>query len=253
MQFFKQNDINKIKSELALINSRYFNLMIKLWKLFYRLKTKKAKEYLSHGVMRRLGIIKRSIENAFTIFPVERDNLLSKNELADVGINLHAFFVNIFGILDNLAWVVIHENQLTAKIDKKSIGLFIGKTQKCFTEEFRSYLNSGSIKKWYDEYLKNYRDALSHRIPLYVIPKTLNPEQKMQMEQIENKIANCYKSLDLDPIDKLREEQESIGDVCPFFGQALSENKDVVLHAQIIADFNTIEEIVEKYCQMFPG
>ena len=109
----------------------------------------------------------------------------------DSTINLHAFLINIFGLLDNLAWVVIHEQQLTDKIDKKNVGLYENKTQVCFTEKFRSYLNSDRMKKWRNEYLKNYRDALSHRIPPYVPPKTLNPEQKTQEEQIENKIVEC--------------------------------------------------------------
>ena len=251
MSFLKQDDVDKIKSELALINSRYLDLTIKLWGLYNRLKTEKAKEYLSHGVMRRLGTMMRSIENVFTIFPIEKGTLLSMNELKDVDINLHAFFINIFGLLDNLAWVLIYEKQLSAKIDKKSVGLYKKKTQEHFTEKFHGYLNSGSMKRWYEEYLKNYRDALSHRIPLYVPPQALIPEQALQVKQIENKIADCYKSCDLDMIEKLRKEQNSIGDVCFLISHAFSESKSIVLHAQLIADFNTIEEIVGKYCEMF--
>ena len=251
MSFFKQDDVDKIKSEFALINSRYTNLSIKLQKLHSSLKTDKAKEYLTHGVMRRMGIMMRSIENVFTIFPIERIKLLSMDELRDVDINLHAFCINIFGLLDNLAWVLIHEKQPAAKIDKTSVGLYKKKTQEYLTEEFRRYLNSERMKKWYAEYLTNYRDALSHRIPLYVPPKTLTPEQASQVKQIENKIADCYKSCDLDMIEKLRKEQDSIGDVCFLVSHAFSESKSIVLHAQLIADFNTIEEIVEKYCEMF--
>lgn len=251
MSFLKQDDVDKIKSEFALINSRYSDLTIKLWKLHNSLKTDKAKEYLSHGVMRRMGIMMRSIENVFTIFPIERIKLLSMDELRDVDINLHAFCINIFGLLDNLAWVLIHEKQPAAKIDKMSVGLYKEKTQEYLTEEFRRYLNSERMKKWYAEYLTNYRDALSHRIPLYVPPKTLTPEQASQVKQIENKIADCYKSCDLDMIEKLCKEQDSIGDVCFLVSHAFSESKSIVLHAQLIADFNTIEEIVEKYCEMF--
>ena len=251
MSFFEQNHINQIKSEFALINSRYSDLTIELWKLHNSLKTDKAKEYLSHGVMRRMGIMMRSIENVFTIFPIERIKLLSMDELRDVDINLHAFCINIFGLLDNLAWVLIHEKQPAAKIDKMSVGLYKEKTQEYLTEEFRRYLNSERMKKWYAEYLTNYRDALSHRIPLYVPPKTLTPEQASQVKQIENKIADCYKSCDLDMIEKLRKEQDSIGDICFLVSHAFSEGKSIILHAQLIADFNTIEEIVEKYCEMF--
>ena len=52
-------------------------------------------------------------------------------------------------------------------------------------------------------------------------------------------------------IEKLRKEQDSIGDICFLVSHAFSENKSIILHAQLIADFNTIEEIVEKYCEMF--
>ena len=251
MSFFEQNHINQIKSEFALINSRYSDLSIKLQKLHNSLKIDEAKEYLTHGVMRRMGIIKRSIENVFTIFPIERIKLLSMDELRDVDINLHAFYINIFGLLDNLAWVFIHEKQLAAKINKTNIGLYKKETQKYLMEEFRHYLNSERMKKWHAEYLKNYRDALSHRIPLYVPPKTLTPKQASQVKQIENKIANYYKSHNLDMIEKLRKEQDSIGDVCFLISPASSENKPIVLHAQLITDFNTIEEIVENYCEMF--
>jgi hypothetical protein len=132
-----------------------------------------------------------------------------------------------------------------------SVGLYQEKTQEHLTEEFRHYLNSEHMKKWYEEYLKNYRDALSHRIPLYVPPKTLTPEQESQVKQVENKIADCYKSCDLDMIEKLRKEQDGIGDICFFIRHGFSESKSIVLHAQLIADFHTIEEIVEKYCEMF--
>ncbi len=251
MSFFEQNHINQIKLEFALINSRYINLSIKLQKLHNSLKIDEAKEYLTHGVMRRMGIIKRSIENVFTIFPIERIKLLSMDELRDVDINLHAFYINIFGLLDNMAWVFIHEKQLTAEISKMSVGLYKKKMQKYLMEEFRHYLNSERMKKWHTEYLKNYRDALSHRIPLYVPPKTLTPEQASQVEQIENKIADCWDPLDLDMIEKLHKEHDSIGDICFLIKHAFSESKSIVLHAQLIADFNTIEEIVERYCEMF--
>ncbi|MBW2655591.1 MAG: hypothetical protein JRC91_11855 [Deltaproteobacteria bacterium] len=251
MSFFKQDHVDKIKSEFTLINSRYVDIKIKLWELHNRLKTEKAKEYLSHGVMRRLGIMMRSIKNVFTIFPIERNTLLSTSELSDVDINLHAFIVNIFGLLDNLAWVWIHEKQLANEIHQMNVGLYKTKTQKHLTEEFCRYLNSDRMKKWYNEYLRNYRDTLSHRIPLYVLPKALTPKQVSQVKQIENKIADCYKLRNWDMVEKLREESDRIGDVCFLVSHASSENFPIILHAQLIADFNTIEEIVKKYCEMF--
>jgi hypothetical protein len=251
MQIYKQEDIQKMKSELFTVKSRYADLMLQIFEISKTLKEEKAKEYLHHGVARRLEVIERCIENIFSIFPVERNNLLCREELIDVTINLHAFFVNIFGLLDNLAWVSIHENKLADIIDKKNVGLFKKETKKHLPNKFCQYLDSPKMKLWHNQYLTNYRDALSHRISLYVPPQILNAEQKKQFEQTEQEIINCYKTRDFNAIDKLRKQQVNIGTVCPFFVHDSSESKGVFLHPQIIADFNTIEEIVKKYCEMF--
>jgi len=253
MQHFKQEDIQKIKSELEDVGQRYLNLTSKLLELSRILKQEKAKEYLYHGVMRRLRVIYRCINNIFTIFPLEKETLLNRDELDDVMINLHAFFVNIFGILDNLAWIFVHEKNLASKLNQWQVGLFKKETKDNFCDEFRQYLDSSQVKTWHDEYLKNYRDALSHRIPLYVPPKTLNSTQRSQLDLIENKINDSFKLSDLDTIDRLHSEEDKVGDVCPFFVHSLSESegKYVALHAQTITDFKTIEEIVGKFCEMF--
>lgn len=223
MQHIKDEDIKKISSDLFTLKERYLNLVSKISTLSGNLKEEKAKEYLFHGVARRLGIIERCVENIYSIYPLERTELLSCGELKDLDINLHAFFVNIFGLLDNLAWVLIHEKRL--KIDKKHVGLYIDKTQECFEEKFRDYLNSEHMKKWHNEYLKNYRDALSHRIPLYVPPKTLTSEQKNRTEFIEKQLNDSIKLRDYSAIDNLHNRDAKIGNPCPFFIHSISEEK----------------------------
>lgn len=39
------------------------------------------------------------------------------------------------------------------------------------------YLTSERMARWHSEYLKNYRDALAYRIPLYIPPQTVTKEQ----------------------------------------------------------------------------
>jgi hypothetical protein len=168
MQIYKQDDIQKINSELFMVKSRSVGLMVQILELSSKLKEEKARGYLCCGVGRRLEVIERCIKNIFSIFPVERNNLLCQEELLDVAINLHAFLVNMFGLLDNLAWVSIHENKLADIIDKKKVGLFKKETKKYLLNKFCQYLDSPQMKLWHNQYLINYRDALSHRIPLYV-------------------------------------------------------------------------------------
>jgi hypothetical protein len=84
-----------------------------------------------------------------------------------------------------------------------------------------------------------------------VPPQILNPEQKKQLMQMDQEIIDCYKTRDFNAISKLRKQQRNIGTVCPIFAHASSESKGVLLHPQLIADFNTIEDIVKKYCETF--
>lgn len=253
MQTLRDEDIEKIENDLIMLKSRYVKLIDRIWKVADVLKNARAKEYLFHGVARRLDVIERCVENIYSIFPLRREKLLCRDELKDVDINLHAFFINIFGLLDNMAWVAVYETNGLKEINKKGVGLYKAETQECLSDGFKEYLNTDTMKKWHDEYLKNYRDALSHRIPLYVPPKNLKPEQKEQEASFDQKLRQAIKSQNFDEMSILQEEMDKIGGPAPFFMHSLSEtdNKIVMLHAQVITDFGTVEEIVEKFSAMF--
>lgn len=111
------------------------------------------------------------------------------------------------------------------------------------------------MKKWHNEYLKNYRDALSHRIPLYVPPKALTSEQKNHTDLIAKQLNDSIRLLDYNAMEKLQDVDEKIGSPCPFFIHSISEevSRYIVLHVQVITDFKTVEEIVEKFCDAFTG
>jgi len=252
-QVLKDEDVNIIEEKLVLLKSRYSSLVNSMHKIGTILKNEKAKEYLLHGVARRLGIIERCVENIYSTFPLRREQLLDWDELKDVAINLHAFFVNIFGLLDNMAWVSMYERNRRKGVNKKDVGLYKITTQEILSDEFKQYLNSNRMKKWHDEYLKNYRDALAHRIPLYVPPKSLTSEQQKQVANIEEKRSEAIKDRDFSLMDSLQKEEDNIGSPSPFFVHSLTEtdNKVVSLHAQVITDFGTVEEILENYCKMF--
>ena len=84
MQILKDEDINKIEGDLILLKSRYVKLIDIIWSVADVLKKDKAKEYLFHGVARRLDVIERCVENIYSVFPLRREALLSREELKDV-------------------------------------------------------------------------------------------------------------------------------------------------------------------------
>jgi hypothetical protein len=254
MQILKDEDINKIEKDLRILKSRYVKLINIIFRITDVIKNERAKEYLFHGAARRLDVIERCVENIYSIFPLRRKKLLCRNELKDIDINLHAFFINIFGLLDNMAWVIMYENNESEVIDKMNVGLYKRKTQQFFKDDFKNYLNSNSMKTWHDEYLKNYRDTLSHRIPLYVPPKILLKAEQKQLELIfDKRLRQAMREQDVDKIKRIQKEIDEFGGPAAIFVHSLSEagEKVVILHRQVITDFKTVEEIVEKFCEMF--
>ncbi len=256
---YSSENLAEINEKYLGINHAHDNLLLRIIFFESTLKNVKAREYLMKGVGRRLKTITRCINNIFTTFPPVQVEHLSKEALTDTDINLHAFFINVAGIFDNLAWVFVYENDLLGKskegkIPRNRIGLFNEETQKHLKAELRDYLNTDSMKSWYESYSKSYRDSLAHRIPLYVPPSVLNKTQEKEYQNIEEQIQALGFSevSDIDKRNALRDTQQSLGKASHFFAHSLSEgSRPVYLHAQVLADYATVEEVIEKFCNNF--
>ncbi len=223
-------------------------LLSVLTKLVPLAKNEKAIEYLEQGVGRRIKTARRCFDNLFKIFPPERTRLLQIEELNDIQINLHAFAMNIYGILDNIAWVYMLEQgrASTTTGDRTSVGLFNKRTQQHLTESLRNYLNS-KLLSWFEEYAKNYRDALAHRIPLYVPPYTVTTKDSAKWQHLGSAIQVAMTKRDIAEVNRLRAEQDSLGTICGAFSHLLSDDaRPVILHPQMICDALTVSELIEK-------
>lgn len=106
-----------------------------------------ALEYVRHGFLRRLGTLVRCIENTFKILPLDQVDPPSMEDRLDTGINIQAFVFNVFGSVDNLAWIWVREQNITkndgSPIAPSWVGLrrtneFVRDT---FSEEFSRYLD----------------------------------------------------------------------------------------------------------------
>ncbi len=214
---FSPSQIREIEQGYQDCRRAYGDTLLLLNPVLAQLSRERAKQYLLHGVGRRLRILHKCIEHIYTIFPVRRRNALSEDELTQVSIDLHAFYVNLFGIFDNLAWVIVHEKQLAERLSRRQIGLYAPRTQQVLTPAFRDYLNSTTLSHWYNEHMKDYRDSLAHRIPLYLPPG-------------------------------INENGESVA--CPFFAASVEDETAVVMHVQLLANFNTVVELVSKFAEL---
>ena len=166
---YTDDQISQLISEAAAVNGKYVTLSERLYS--FAQTHPKSSEQILHGFLRRLGTLERCIENVYTLYPPDRSAFPSPETCVDLAINLQSFVFNVFGCLDNLAWIWVIERSIRGKNGKQlkesQIGFSKDVVKASFSKEFRSYVDG--INEWF-EYLENFRHALAHRIPLYVSP-----------------------------------------------------------------------------------
>ncbi len=221
--YYSKEFIDQLKNEYADINNEYDRIINKYLQINF--SKEESYEFFRHGFIRRLNTLNQCIINTFKIYPADRTQILSEEERTNLEINLQTFIFNTFGCLDNLAWVWNYEAELNLKSNQ--IGI-LGKGNKkhpyrytsireSFSKEFNSFLDTR--EEWFNNYQKNFRNALAHRIPLYVPPYILSKDNKTKM-------------------------------LVPYITHSFSENSEpIVFHPQIISDWRTIIEISEKFIE----
>ena len=110
--------------------------------------------------------------------------------------------INIHGVPDNLAWTYLLERGI--RLTPWQIGLFVPDTRSHLPPEILTYLKK--ITVWHDEYAKNYRDALAHRIPPYVAPAVLTPEEEQKYHGLGEQFSVAAKAGNFERALALMEE-----------------------------------------------
>jgi hypothetical protein len=161
---FTEEHIAAVRTKLQTVGSKTDRLMMKF--VAHRFAEAKACEYARQGFARRIQTVRRCIENVFKIVPPNAARVPSKQRLHDAQINIQAAIANIYGCVDNLAWVWVYERGLSKHLKPRQVGLRKHNVQvrASLSEDFRAYLDT--LEKWF-EYLADFRHAVAHRIPLY--------------------------------------------------------------------------------------
>lgn len=243
--FFSEETINKINAGREDVHKRNIELREKFLSRIYR--SGRGREFAVHGFCRRLASMARAIDLVFEKLPPELSDIPDRPTVTDATIAIHSFVLNAFGCLDNLAWIWVCEKPVLAANGNELPSLKVGLGPKCadvrasFSQEFVGYLDSRQV--WVDNYLKGFRDSLAHRIPLYIPPYIITPERLADYTRLEEESAEALRNLQLDNCERLQAEQKELGIWRPWMTHSVSEKSpSVVFHAQLIADFLTIDE-----------
>lgn len=213
----------------------------------YPYRTKIGDEHGKQGLGRRLGTMQRCIENVFELLPPDLADIPKKDSTKNAEISIQAFVMNVFGCLENLAWVWAHEKGVTqpdgSPLEPKMIGLKRQNKRmwKSMRVELRQYLVSRG--QWFS-HIKNFRDALAHRIPLYIPPYIVDPTNFDEYHRLEVRAHETLLAGDVGEHERLMAEQRKLCFFRPWMTHSFEEKSpQVVFHPQLLADFNTIIEL----------
>jgi hypothetical protein len=243
--YYSDDALKQMAKEYAGMNGKLGELVERY--VLLELKNPQAREFACQGFPRRLKVMIRCIDNVFDKIPPERAELPSRDELSDATINIQSFVFNVFGAIDNLAWVWTYESGQKrgdgTPIPDGHVGLGPKNisVRATLSQGFQDYLRT--LDNWF-EHLAGLRHALAHRIPLYIPPYVIEAKDEADYKTFEAGMAEAAKKRDFAEYDRLSAEQLKLGCFRPWVQHSFEEKaKPVVFHAQMLADFNTVDEL----------
>lgn len=220
---------NDIKTGQRWLNLDWFSLCLK----------EQSKNYAHHGFLRRCKTLNYCIEKIFECCPPEADNV-SSDDKESTTVYLQSFVFNTYGAVDNLAHILNYE------LDYGFSNIQVGLTKKFpkfrekLSERFKKKLMDFDDSGWFD-YLVDFRHALAHRIPLYIPPYTVTPEEVELHNELDRKYSELFAKSDFKKANEVMREMENLGTFQPFMTHSfLEEHKKMYFHSQIIADWRTV-------------
>ncbi len=212
------------------------------------IENKKAYDYCYHGVLRRIFLIKKCLENFERITPPERNSYLDDEQRKDLNLFLHSFLLHISGGIDNLAWVWFYKR----KIDQVEDTIKYRFKINLFGKDFKKYLDKEVIdkcrefKSWY-ELLKNFRNPAAHRVPPYIVPYTVAPSDEKLHSELMQKLSTTN---DEKLQSKIQEQLDNLRDYEPIYMHSFIEGSEMVrLHPQTISDSRSFCVLVNLVIQ----
>lgn len=240
--YFSSDDLKTLSRGRSAINEEY-RFVTNLY-LLRKFRTKEGRDHATHGFCRRSGILVRAIDMVYDALPPDMEEIPERVKILDATIALQSFVLNILGCLDNLAWIWVYEMNVRQDngmaIPPGWIGLRRSNrlVRRSLPEHIRCHLES--IDNWL-HHIENFRDALSHRIPLYIPPYIVTAENLEQYQQMENASLDALRCGDIELHNQLEMKQRNLCQFRPWMTHSYIENsRHVVFHNQILNDWKTV-------------
>lgn len=205
-----------------------------------------AWEYAVHGIARRLDTLSHCCTRVYDLLPPEQEEVPEAWDVKEATVHIQSFISNIIGVLDNLAWVWIIERRLKRKDGEDFAPRQVKLSKDCrelwkdLPTEFRAKIVE--FREWF-EHVYEWRDALVHRIPLYIPPYSVRDVETYN--ELEAAAHEALLKNDLMKYNEIDEKSEGMKFFAPLIKHSFSENSvPAVFHADLISDMRTVALLV---------
>lgn len=253
---YNQDQVLKLMDRLHALRDAQPSVQLDLGVLAEQLTAPRAKTFALQALGRRLAVVERTVLNVFRTYPPDRSKAMGVEECTDIAIQLHAFAINVYAIFDSISWVCVLQAGLD--ITPEKIGPFKRGCQAALPKNLQSYLNQDMVRKWFTDYGKVYRDSTAHRIPPYLPPRVMTPEEVTLWQELdaESKQVLTESAALVEPElineflrrhERLESEKDALGQNSLLIGLSL-DGQDasplVYLHPQLLCDWGLVQEVI---------
>lgn len=181
-----------------------------------------ARRHFNEGFVRRHYMLQSSRLFLCQHCSKSRKEPLSPYEATDCAIHLNAYYLNLRGAFDNLAWALQYEWQLLVGVTEDEVS---GR-RKCnlFGTQFLAtlQLQYSELASLLDQHvnwskeLAQLRDPAAHRIPIYVPPSVITSQEQVdKFRYIEAQADIALSERSDRPISEIFREAQAVADFMP--------------------------------------
>lgn len=216
-----------------------------------------SKKHLAYGAFRRILMVLHSYSSIRNICHLERTKPLLPEEQRIVDQDINLVYINIRGIMDNLAWSFLYEKdsqiltELELEVYRMRVSLFSKYILRSSTKNFWKIINENH-KEWSVEFAKK-RDPIAHGLPMYVVPKFFkDDDQAKESSTMFTKSVDALLDKNFDLADELRLYSHNLGIFIPMFASDPTE-KLMSIYPIISEDISHIVRILECFAIEIKG
>lgn len=249
---YSEEQLHQLQRDFLLQRTRLSDLLVNVGHKSF--DTEQALRFSRYGLGRRIKLVQEAFRGIFNSTPPNTVTVPEVNSLTTTSIFLQALISNIYGCLDNIAWIWFHQNhdnEEIARIHRNRIGLTTSHAslRQSLPSEFNAKLEE------YDDWIshiKEIRDALAHQIPIYLVPYMVNPENRERHDQLEREKFQVLLAEGFEAFERLETEQKELSFFKPYWVKDTNGKIQMyVLHPQAICDVMTLAEILEAFLKIF--